>query len=325
MKPVTIAVCSLFRDAAREIPYFRALLENQVAAADRPFELRCSFVEGDSRDDSWERLSAWAAADPRVLLQKLDVEPLESWDARVQAWAALGNATIEQLQGHEWDYLLWCESDLCLPPDLVQLLLRSDQDIVAPAIHLGGLFYDIWGFRGLDGAHFTNEAPHHPQFHPLGLTELSSVGSAVLFRRAVFDAGIGFRPEWPDGLLAGVCADARARGFRVFCDSRAAVVHPTARWERQQYRLTSVTFDCAAVHAGGEPLRERVLELVAEVDAPLLGAAELEVDHPALAGFRKRLETVLPPQSFELLTDLCSQTEREYALVIRDRGPARAA
>ncbi len=324
MKP-TIAVCSLFRDAAAEIPYFRALLDNQVAAPDRPFDLLFSFVEGDSRDDTWERLNGWAAADPRVLLAKVDVEPLESWEARVAAWAALGNATLEQLRGREWDYLLWCESDLCLPPDLIQLLLRSQQDIVAPAIHLGGLFYDIWGFRALDGTHFTNEAPHHPAFHPLGLTELGSVGSVVLFRRAVFDAGIRFRAQWPDGLLAGVCADARARGFRVFCDSRAAVIHPTARWERQQYRMNGVAIDCAAVRAGGEPMQARVLALVSEVGAPLLGAVEVEPDHAVLAEFRQRLETLLAPQSFELLTDLRSQTEREYTLVIRDRRSQRAA
>ena len=324
MKP-TIAVCSLFRDSAPEVPYFRALLDHQVAAADRPFDLLFSFVEGDSRDDTWERLGGWAASDPRVILQKRDVEPLASWDARIQAWAALGNATIEQLQGRDWDYLLWCESDLCLPPDLMQLLLRSGQDIVAPAVFLGGLFYDTWGFRALDGSHFTNEPPHHPQFHPLGLTELASVGSTVLFRRAVFDAGIRFRPEYPNGLLAGVCSDARARGFQVWCDSRAAVIHPTMRWEHQQYRMGGVEIDCTAVRAGGDALRERVLALVAEVPAPLLGAAELDPDHAVLADFRRRLETCLPAPAFEIVTTLGSQAGREYTLLIRDRQSARAA
>ena len=324
MKP-TIAVCSLFRDSAPEVPYFRALLDNQMAATGHPFDLLFSFVEGDSRDDSWDQLRDWAKTDPRVLLRKIDVEPLASWEARIQAWAALGNATIEQLSGHPWDYLLWCESDLCLPPDLIQLLLRSRQDVVAPAIYLGGLFYDTWGFRALDGTHFTNEAPYHPQFHPLGLTELASVGSAVLFRRAVFDAGIRFRAEYPDGLLAGVCSDARARGFKVFCDSRAAVIHPTARWERQQYRMGGVQIDCAAIRAGGDPLRARVLELVAQVPAPLLGAAEVAPDHVVLADFRLPLEALLPPHSFEILTRLRSQAEREYTLLIRDRQATRAA
>lgn len=324
MKP-TIAVCSLFRDSAPEVAYFRALLDNQLAAVGHPFDLRFSFIEGDSRDDTWARLSRWADEDPRVLLGKIDVEPLASWEARIQAWAALGNATIDQLRGHAWDYLLWCESDLCLPPDLIQLLLRSQCDIVAPAIYLGGLFYDIWGFRALDGSHFRNEAPYHPQFHPLGLTELSSVGSVVLFRRAVFDAGIRFRGEYPDGLLAGVCADARAKGFRVFCDSRTAVVHPTARWERQQYRLAGVAIDCAAIRAAGDELRARVMAAVLDGPAPLLGGSELEADHPVLADIRRRIEALLPGDAFELRTTLRSQSERHYTLVISDRRSTRAA
>lgn len=321
----TVAVCSLFRDCEREVPYFRALFENQIAAPARPFELLFSIVEGDSRDATWSRLSDWAAADPRVILGKRDIEPVASWDARVAAWAALGNATIEQLAGRSWDHLLWCESDLCVPPDLVQLLLRSQRDVVAPAIWLGGLFYDTWGFRALDGTHFKNEPPFHAKYHPLGLTELASVGSVVLFRREVFDAGIRFRPEYPDGLLAGVCADARARGFRVFCDSRVSVVHPTLRWERQQYRFGGVEVELAALGEADTAVRERLGALAADADPPLLGAAELAADHPALAGVRARLETLLPGDAFELLTTLRSQAEREYTLVIRDRRRTEAA
>ena len=87
----------------------------------------------------------------------------------------------------------------------------------------------------------------------------------------------------------------------------------------------NVEIDCAAVRDGGDVLRGRVMELVAQVAAPLLGAAEVDPDHAALGAFRSRLETCLPAGSFELATALGSQAERQYTLVIRDRRPARAA
>lgn len=320
----TVAVCALFHDMEREVPLFRAMMTLQHPAADPAFDLCFSLVEGDSRDGTWDALSAWADADSRVRLDRIDVEPLRNWDERIRAWAALGNATIEQLRGRPWDYLLWCESDLVIPPDLIALLLRNDADIVAPAIFLGGLFYDTWGFRALDGTHFRNEPPYHPGFHPLGVTELASVGSCVLFKRAVFDAGIRFRGEYPDGLLAGVCADARARGFRVFVDSRVAVLHPTGRWERQQYRLAEVLVECGAARSG-EDRRPVVVRQVLAGSTPLIGCAVLEPDHPVMADVRRRIEEILPGDAFELATRLRSQADREYTLVVRDRQAARVA
>lgn len=320
----TVAVCALFRDMEADVAAFRAAVTLQQASPAAPFDLRFSFIEGDSRDRTWDALSDWAEADRRVILAKMDVEPLATWDDRIRAWAALGNATIEQLRGHAWDYLLWCESDLVLPPDLVALLLRCGEDIVAPAVFLGGLFYDTWGFRSLDGSHFRNEPPYHPDFHPMGKTELASVGSCVLFKRAVFDSGIRFRGAYPDGLLAGVCADARARQFRVFVDSRAAILHPTLRWERQQYRLADVAVECRALRPE-DPRHAAVVRRVRAGAAPLIGGAELPSDHPVLADVRRRIEEVLPGGSFELATRLKSQAEREYTLVVRDRPGAVAA
>lgn len=320
----TVAVCSLFRDMEPEVPAFRSALTRQLVPPEARYDLRFSLIEGDSRDGTWGALSAWADEDARVTLSKVDVEPLPDWDARIRAWAALGNATIEQLRGSSWDYLLWCESDLVIPPDLITLLLRSNVDIVAPAIFLGGLFYDTWGFRALDGTHFRNEPPYHPQFPPMGMTELASVGSCVLFRRAVFDSGIRFRGVYPDGLLAGVCADARRHGFRVFMDSRVAVLHPTRRWERQQYRMADVAVECAALPPEGD-LRGAVIRRIRAGEAPLIGSAELAPDHPVMADVRRRIEEVLPGDLFELTTRLHSQADREYTLVVRSRRARVAA
>jgi hypothetical protein len=300
----TVAVCSLFRNRARGVDYFRAALEAQAGP---DLRLVFSFVEGDSTDDTKARLDEWATEDSRVHLQKIDVEPVANFADRVAKWAALGNAAIEGLAGCEYDYLLWCESDLCIPPDLVPQLVANDVDIVAPGIFLGGLFYDTWGFRGLDGRRFENLAPYHPAYQPFSLVELSSVGSTVLFRRAVIDSGVRFRGVHESGLLVGMCTDARSNGYRVFLDSRLSIVHPTSSWRAQQYELGRVRVEPSGA--------ELPLDLLA-TRAPLLGSPELPPDHAVLADLRAALE--LRYRAFALRTELHSETKKQYTLVIQE-------
>jgi hypothetical protein len=310
-----VTVCSLFKDCAHTVPYYRALLESQ---ARRDVAITCSFVEGDSRDDTWTRLSGWRDADPRVHLVQRHVEPVHDFDDRVRKWAELGNLALEGALRTDCTHVLWCESDLTLPHDLVEQLVARDVDIVAPAIFLGGMFYDTWGFRGLDGSRFTNTPPYHAQWHPHALVELSSVGSTVLFRREVFDAGIRFRGTYPDGLLAGVCGDAREAGFRVWMDSRVAVLHPTTSWRKAQYALERVDVECAdpsLASAWDDVARE----IENEVDV-LLGSVELTGDHPVFAPVRAIVARRMPGRPHTIGVRLASEARKRYALVLHDGG-----
>lgn len=320
----TVAVCSLFRNSAATLAYYRAAL----AAQARPgLELVFSFIEGDSSDGTWAELQRWAREDPRVILSKLDVEPLRDFDERIRQWARLGNACVEQLAGRQVDFVLWCESDLALPPDLVAQLVKATEEpgvsIVAPAIFLGGMFYDTWGFRDLAGKRFENAAPFHPAFPPHGLMELASVGSCVLFPRALFDAGVRFRGEHENGLLVGVCNDARARGLRVWMDARVCVVHPTSLWKRQQYTLAEVEVAC-----GDSRFTTRWDALARELEAELaleLGAINLPGDHPVFADVHARIAQRVPRRKYTLSARLVSEAEKRYALVIADQGAAVSA
>ena len=308
-----MTVCSLFRSVAPTVPLYRAMLEAQA----RPdVELCASFVEGDSRDDTFAKLCAWRDSDPRVRLVQRHVEPVTDFAHRVRAWAELGNLALEGALETDCTHVLWCESDLVLPPDLLEQLLECDADIVAPAIFLGGWFYDTWGFRGLDGARFTNDAPHHPDWNAHGMVELSSVGSVVLFRREVFDAGVRFRGEYPDGLLAGVCADARKLGFGVFMDSRVAVLHPTTGWRRQQYALERVDVECADCGVA-EAWTDVAREIENEVDV-LLGSVDLAGDHPVFEPVRAIAARRMPGRAHRLRVRLASEARKRYALVIED-------
>jgi len=274
-------------------------------------------VEGDSRDDTFARLRAWKEEDQRVLLNRQHIEPVRDFQERVRAWAALGNLAIEAALGQEWDYLLWCESDLCLPPDLITRLVADDRDVVAPAIFLGGMFYDTWGFIGLDKKPFTNEAPYHKDWVSHGLVELGSVGSVVLFRREVLETGIRFQGSHETGLLRGMSFDARAQGFRVWLDSRLAVIHPTTRWERQQYRLVDIALDGIwPTEEANQAFRELAGSILQR--SPLrLGSLDVGEDHPAFSSVREALEAVFGSGSVALRPRLVSEGERSFELLMR--------
>jgi len=183
------------------------------------------------------------------------------------------------------------------------------------------MFYDTWGFRGLDGARFTNEAPYHRDFRAHDLVELSSVGSVVLFKRAVFDRGVRFRGEYENGLLAGVNQDARRLGFKTFMDSRVAVLHPTSGWRRQQYELDRVEVVCA-----DERAREAWLDVACEIEnktVARLGSLDLTADHQVFAPARDVIAARMPGRAHRFAVRLASESPKRYALVIEDGATTR--
>jgi len=320
MRP-TVAVCSLFRNSAEGVSAYRSLFEDQVGDLDLFFSLG----EGDSRDDTWERLGVWQSEDDRVLLSRCDVEPVEDFADRVSKWAMLANMLIEQASRRPFDHLLICESDLCVPPDLIKGLLESGGDIVAPAVFLGGMFYDTWGFRGLDGKRFTNHAPYHPEFRFNDRVEVSSAGSAVLFSKRVLDAGIRMRGSYEDGLLVGMCQDARREGFRVWLDSRFSVIHPTRGWRKQQYRLGEITFLEPAEGRRDEAALASAERKVRDLPELVLGCPVMPENHAVFESMRATLRLALPGMECRVSSDLCSEAEKTFKLVVELESPTSPA
>lgn len=310
----TVAVCACLRNSAEYLDYFRAVLSHQIGVG-REFNLIFSLVEGDSSDDTAARLQAWAAEDPRLTLTHRNIEPLIDFDDRVRKWAELGNLTIAGLEGREYDYMLWCDSDLCIPADLVKMLLASGQDVVAPAFFLGGMFYDTWGFRGQDGQRFHNHHPIHPSYRPFELFPINSAGGVVMFRRAVLDAGIRFRGVYEDGLLVGFCNDARAKGFGVFCDSRISVVHPTSLWRHGLYTLGAVELHGPASlsESVASGMRQLVQQMLAHPSNPMcLGQPNVPAEHPTCQSINATLQQHFPEWQCKASLQLHSEGPKRF-------------
>jgi hypothetical protein len=237
--PPTIAICCLVRDGVSYLPSFRRQLESLILDDNGQWNLYC--VEGDSHDGSWQFLQEWAAQDSRITVSQLHVGRAADKDALAINWARAGNACFDLIpKTGQHTHVLWLESDLCFPPETARRLIAHNVDVVAPVIFLGGQFYDTWGFRGLDGSRWANQAPYHADYRAASLLPMQSVGSCVLFSRSAFDTGIRMRPTYENGLLVGMCNDARSTGLKVWADTGTAILHPVDNWEAQMWEAAEV-------------------------------------------------------------------------------------
>ncbi len=233
-----VNLCSALRQGSS---YTKSFFHQVKALTERGYELGLVtvVVDGDTLTDP---TLVEAQADPRVsfVFEGPRSAPTCFMSERSIAWARTGNLALDASLTTPSEFTLWIESDLSFPCDLIELLMELNQDIVAPIVMLGENFYDSWGFRDLAGRRIANLAELQSlRRGPGPLTELSSVGSCLLFRSALLGKGVRMPAGYDNGLLVGFCLAARAIGARVFCRHDVAIVHPTSLWTEQVYRVTS--------------------------------------------------------------------------------------
>lgn len=178
----------------------------------------------------------------------VDVEILHEEEAnlgeRIRTLSAAGDAALDAVRDDD-DYVLWHESDLFSPVDLVARMLKTDAAVVGawpwlshcPADMSLGLpgshrtllpepiFYDTWGYRK-DGRRFTNLPPHHECYRSGSPFALDSVGSVVLVKADYIKRGARMNGNG----LVGLCEAIRGMGGDVWCDPRVHVVQPVELW-----------------------------------------------------------------------------------------------
>jgi len=181
-----------------------------------------------------EHLAAYAQRDPRVrLIQEVDAEgDTFSLQRKAQQWSRIANQAVGAALESPCSHVLYIEADLCFPFDLVDQLVARERDVVAPLVLLGGAFHDSWGFRDLAGRRVTGVGATDVTAEPV---PLGSVGSCALIRAEVLQRGARFPPTYDDGLFVGLCAQARALGYRIWADPAVSVLHPTTSWRRQSW------------------------------------------------------------------------------------------
>jgi hypothetical protein len=253
-----IAVLVPLRDAADHIAPFLDALGRLDYPKDR---LKLVFCEGDSRDDSFERISRLTAPlrdhyrDVVILRQPVghDIPHETRWMTRYQrvrraAIAKVRNALIDGGLGPEDDWALWIDIDVWrFPPDIVQQLRAANARIVTPncVVRPGGVSFDLNSFittkkdRGWDYYRDMRDGLYQPPkdyFHRLHLSDLryldrvvlDSVGGTMLLIDAALHRG-GLRfPELPyDNLIEteGLGALARDLGIEAIGLPKVEIMH----------------------------------------------------------------------------------------------------
>lgn len=227
-----VALCSAFRNMAGRLHgYFRQThaLREHLRLLDPDVELRVVAVEGDSSDSTRESLPEVAELwdielDLHVHCHGQPVFGSTERPERLAALSQILNAGFSAARRSD-DAFVWVESDLLWTQhDLGGLIqtARGIGEICAPMVWAGEAFYDLWGFRGLDGQRFGPFEPYHPDFKPGQQIELSSAGSCLAMPGRIAAA---VRAEGPEALVSW-CEAARRRGHRVVLVPDFEVRHP---------------------------------------------------------------------------------------------------
>lgn len=199
--------------------------------------LRWVWVVGDSSDTTEAELHRFRSmleqsVAERVTIVRRDTDIRGSDpQTRMLRCTATFNACLDQTLPDD-DYVIWHESDLVTPTDLVERLLSSGQEVIAgwPVLRLsdGWVFYDTWGYRA-DGEKFTNHAPYHAVYQPDTVFEVETVGSCWMFPAREVQQPDGIRCT--DMGVVELCQGLRQRGYRVWVDPKLTIIQPSELWD----------------------------------------------------------------------------------------------
>lgn len=185
-----------------------------------------------------QMLRACAQATGRSDNCEIYIEPAAQKADRIERLSAAGDALLATLADE--DYVLWHESDLFTPQDVVTRLARLGADAAGGWPTLGGeakglrcrrhfsfhetVFYDTWGYRK-GGVRFGSKPPYHDCYRPEPFA-LDSVGSVVLIKADYIRKGARMDGQG----VVGLCDAVRARGGTVMCDPSVEVIQPVELW-----------------------------------------------------------------------------------------------
>lgn len=191
--------------------------------------LRWVWVVGDSSDDTEEKLNHVRAEywGKDIILIRHDTGIAgDDPKTRLLRASQTANAGLDAVRGDD-QYVLWHESDLRSPEDVVTRFLATGKGPVAGWVTLGenGIFYDTFAYTR-DGRRFRNQAPYHDCYWPDRIFEVDSFGSCWM----------GYAADIRDGVrcqgmgVLDLCAGFKARGRRLWVDPRIPIVQPVELW-----------------------------------------------------------------------------------------------
>ncbi len=230
-----LTIVSFFRDAAG-VQVHRFIKQCVHLQAGWKGPVRLVAVYGDCVDSTKQQLQAEAEA-YNLALHLVEYNTNKPRFGSTEEPDRM--ATLSKMANHALDYaqsllepgvpeqIFYVESDLIWEPETVKKLgeildRAEDIDAIAPLIYAGELFYDIWGFRGMDDIRFAPFPPYHFSLTSTDPTQIHSCGSAFMMERWVLEKS-RIRNDYA---LVGFWEDARSHGFKLFVAPTLKVRHP---------------------------------------------------------------------------------------------------
>jgi hypothetical protein len=195
------------------------------------------WLVGDCKDDTLAQLRGHAAVlmskYRRCMSRSITIINSDTGipdDRRLERLSVSASVALDFVRADD-DYVVFHESDLVSPVDIVERLIASDKCPVGawPVIQLNEkerVFYDIWAYRDLKGRLFSDKPPYCEDYTPDKPFEVSSVGSVWMFHAE--DAVAGLRMYYRACLE--LCEQLRAKGRHIWVDPRIEVEQPTKLW-----------------------------------------------------------------------------------------------
>jgi len=213
-----IMIATMCKNSSKYLDTYWGCIKNLDYPKDK---ITIRIIYGDSWDNTLEKLRSFKEEDI------VNIEVFKEATSPKVGGSFLSASVYNDFKGlvkDEDEYILFLDSDLSFPPNLIKELLKVKGDIVAPYIFFkdkkgNEVFYNTWEFR-LNGQCFD-------PLSPVGLgedfpIEVDSVGSCFLNTREVWINMPSIDP-YPD---LRYCNYARRCGYQVVALPYLKVYHP---------------------------------------------------------------------------------------------------
>jgi len=231
-----IAIGSIFRNSSSYLDRYVSQVKELDYLVSEGHLLFPILVEGDSTDDTWERLTRLAGRSKVIKREHGGKWYSSGSEGTEERWRGISYACDGVLEAVELDVdiFIYVESDLIWEPETMMKLVGPVRDlgpsVLVPMCFYGPqptVFYDTYGFWK-DGVQFTNEAPYHPSLADWRggfqeFVEVDSAGSCLVMRG---DVARNCRFDPPEKGIVGFCENIRANDYRIWLDPAEAVIHP---------------------------------------------------------------------------------------------------
>lgn len=220
-----IAIGAIVRNRGWILPDYLAALDN-IVYDNKSF----LFLENDSDDDTNDLLMSFIEH-RHGILEKITTNHID-WERNTRQkdnfahYANMRNKFLELFLTTSADYLLSVDSDVIVPPDIVERLMehQDGRTIIASAIsnvadkQLDGMTPGNWMYM-------MNGAMTHPQNYPLsGVHDVDLTGAVYMIPRQAIVDGVRYFPHY-QGEDVPFCIDAKEKGYSLKIHMDVRSVH----------------------------------------------------------------------------------------------------